>query len=288
MTNYPKFVASYFTIAGDVVPMSSSMVSPFSFRDRAVAAAKVGYVGLGLMQDDLQHSIHQYGYDELRAILNDNGLIHLELEILLDWFAEGKRRAASDNNRHFLLNAAEKLGARQIKVAGDVTGTQWPIEHMIESFSDLCRDAANAGTQISIEVVPISNIHDLPGALEILDGAGASNGGLVVDNLHMHRGGISFADIANFPAKYIKHVEIGDASLELVGSLIEDSLHHRKLPGKGELDIRGFLSSIEATGYEGLYGIEILSADQRKLSLDEAAAISIEAGRRQFDQLIGA
>ncbi|MCI1756712.1 MAG: sugar phosphate isomerase/epimerase [Sphingobium sp.] len=283
----PKLVASYFTVAGDVAAMSESMVSPFPFRDRAEAAAKVGYIGIGLMQDDLRHSIDQYGYDGMRSILADNGLVHLELEILLDWFADGERRVASDKNRKFLLEAAARLGAKQIKVAGDVTGTEWPIEHMMESFSDLCRDAAHANTQIAIEVVPVSNIRDLPGSLAIVDGAGAANGGLVVDILHMHRGGISLEDLAKFPAHYIKHVEIGDAAWEPVGTIMEDALNHRTLPGSGELDIQGFLRCIASTGYDGPYGIEILSRDHRKLPLAEAAAISFEAGQRQFDLLAG-
>jgi sugar phosphate isomerase/epimerase len=287
MTKSPKLIASFFTLAGDLLPLSGPMISPYSLRERAEAAASVGYVGLGLFLDDLVHSVARYGFNGVRAILADNGIAYLELEVLLDWFAEGERRAVSDANRHTLLTAAERLGVWDLKVAGDVNGTPWPLDRMIESFHDLCKDADNAGTQICVEVTPVSNIDDLPTAMAIVEGAGAPNGGLLMDNLHVTWGGIPYDAIAKIPARCIKHVEIGDGALTPTGPLMENVLNRRQRPGDGDLDIVGFLESIRETGYDDLYGIEVLSVEHRSLPLEEAARLSHDAGLRYFQQSQG-
>ena len=60
-------------------------------------------------------------------MLQHNGLVHLELEGLPNWWADGPLRAQSDEIRRALLTATEQLGARHIKVklqqlAGAVEG----------------------------------------------------------------------------------------------------------------------------------------------------------------------
>lgn len=120
----PGLLASCWTLAGDVVPLAGSMVSPRDFRARAEAAGRAGYVGMGLYVDDLVQVRERYGDAQIRRILADNGLRYLELEALMDWFADGARRAASDRTRRLLLDAAQRLGARHIKVMGDMTGVR--------------------------------------------------------------------------------------------------------------------------------------------------------------------
>lgn len=278
----PKLLASYFTLAGDVQVLTGNMVSPIDLRDRVEAAARAGYIGIGLGLRDLVHNIDRYGYGGIRRMLSDNRIDYLELEALLDWFADGERRAASDADRRTLLTAAEKVGAFQVKIAGDITGTQWPLDRMIESFARLCEDAAEAGTQISLEIFPASNVRDLPTAIAIAVGAGAPNGGLLLDIWHLTRGGIPYEDIATIPPSYIKHIELDDAMKDRVGTIMDDTTLRRRLPGEGDFDIPHFIECVRRTGYDGLYGVEILSDEQRRRPVDEAARLSFEATMHQF------
>lgn len=279
----PGLMASYFTIAGNVVPMSEDWTSPHSLDERAAAAKRAGYVGIGLSIDDLERCIGRHGHAGVRAILADNGIEYLELEVLLDWFAEGPRRAASDATRLRLLDVAEKLGVYQVKVGGEIDGTDWPLEHMANAFHDLCREAEGVGLQICIEVSPLSNIRDLPTGIAIVQGAGAANGGLLLDIWHMVRGNIPFDDIAAMPPGCLKHVELNDAARQVEGALLEDTIRRRTLPGEGDFDIPAFLTVVASTGYQGLYGVEILSDAQRALAPAEAARRSYDATMRQFE-----
>ncbi len=61
----------------------------------------------------------KYSFQEMKHILDANGMVNIEVEWLLDWFCTDARRAASDEIRALLLDAAEALRARHIKI-GDL------------------------------------------------------------------------------------------------------------------------------------------------------------------------
>ena len=284
MSAAPRLMASYFTIAGNVMPMIGDTTSPHPLAERVEAAADAGYCGIGIITDDLRVLESRHGFDGIKGIVSDAGLKYVEFEVLLDWFADGERRAKSDEDRNYLLRAAEALGAYQIKIGGDITGTTWPLERMQESFAELSRQAGDAGTMISLEVFPESNVRDLPTAMAIAECTKPDEGGLLLDIWHMNRGGIDYADVAQVPARLIKHIELDDADAKVVGSIMEDTLRRRKLPGEGSFDVPAYLAAVAKTGFDGLYGVEILSDELRKLTPAQAAKQSYDATMACFDQ----
>lgn len=270
-------LASYFTLAGNILPLARSMASPVDLAERASAAASAGYRGIGLHIDDVVQSVDRLGYSGVRNLIADSGLEHLEIEALLDWFADGERRRHSDDARRLMLNAAEWLGAFQLKVVGDLWGGEWPVSKMAQEFAVLCKQAASAGLNVVIEIAPFSNVRDLATATEIVGSAGAANGGLCLDIWHLARGGIPYEAVTAIPAGFIKHVELDDGDAAVVGTLLEDTVRNRRLPGEGSFDVPRFLRCIRATGYSGLYGVEVISDLQRTLRADEAAARTFNA-----------
>ena len=53
-------------------------------------------------------------------------------------------------------------------------------------------------------------------------------------------------------------------------------MRYRRLCGEGQFDLSGFVAALGQAGYDGPFGVEILSDALRALPLDEAA-------RRSFD-----
>jgi sugar phosphate isomerase/epimerase len=286
-------IASYHTLAGDVPALgapgddSGKVVerdfSKFDFRRRMEVASKVGYTGAGLSHPDLVKVASQYGYGGIKSILADNGIVNFEFEFIIDWFADGERRRRSDQTRGLLLGAAEAIGARHIKVGGDMNGESWPVDLLTASFAALCDDATNAGTNIVIEILPWSNFYDIDSALKIVARAGKPNGGLCVDIWHLARRVVAYEEIGNIPKQYLKHVEVDDADQTVVGSLFEDSARRRKLCGDGNLNVRKFLSVVKASGYDGPIGVEIISDEHMQRSLEEAAEQSFRTAMREFE-----
>ena len=73
---------------------------------------------------------------EMKRILDDNGIQHVELEFLNDWFLDSARKAESDSRKKMLFEASEILHAKHIKV-GDFYSSTSPMPHIIESFAEL-------------------------------------------------------------------------------------------------------------------------------------------------------
>jgi sugar phosphate isomerase/epimerase len=290
MSKAPQLVASYFTLAGDLIPFASDAPARFDLLARADAAARTGFVGIGIETGDLIHNVDRYGYAGIRRILADAGIGYVELEVLTDWFADGDRRAASDANRRLMLQAAQELGVAKIKTIGDAEGGMdfsivrepWPMPRLAEEYGRLAREAARSGTLITLELVPGTGVSDLATAQALAAGAGEPNAGLLIDIWHLHRSGIAYEDILRLPAGLINAVEVDDAMAQMVGTVFEDTINNRKLPGEGELDVPRFLRCVAETGYDGVYGVEMVSEAHRSLSLEDAAERSFATTMAQF------
>jgi len=285
-----ELIASYWTIAGDVYPTAPNEISPFPFEKRVEVAARAGYRGLGLLHADLMAVSNRLGLSEMRRILDDNGIHHVELEFLSDWYAQGPARAQSDRVRKDLLEAAEALSARCIKIAPGIgepslDNVALDMPSMIESFAALSREAAIYGTSMALEIMPFSNIRTISAALELVSTDPQPNGGLYLDIWHIARGGINYSEVARIPRQFIKAVELDDAGKDVLATLWDDTRFHRRLCGKGAFDIPAFLKAIDETGYQGPYAVEIISQEHRRLSLEEEAKRSFETTMAQFRYL---
>ena len=276
MTN---IIASYWTFAGDRFPGCGDEASPRGFKERFELAGKLGYAGADLVLDDLIAARDTIGYPELRRILEGNGLVDIEVQILTDWFADGARRAESDRQRALLLEAGEALGAHHLKVSGDFQTKELNIDRMAESLAELNADVVKRGFLVGIEILPFTNLATVKESRAVVEAAGIKEGGLLLDIWHMERNNIPHSDIAALPSEMIVSIEINDAAAEVRGDLWQDTLNARLLPGQGSFDIDGFLSAVYSTGFDGPVGVEIISAAQRLKPLEPGARDAIEAAR---------
>jgi sugar phosphate isomerase/epimerase len=274
-----ELLASYWTISAAVRHLRE--YSLFDFRDRVEAAARVGFKGFGLWHADLDHILEKRSLKEMKQIFDDNGIKEIELEFLTDWFLEGERKKQSDILKQKLLTAAEALQARHVKV-GDISSEPYEMPRVIESFAALCKEAADHGTKIGFEPQPFSMINTLTGALEMVEGAGAANGGIVLDLWHIVKLGIPYDEVARIPKQWLVSVELDDGTFEAPWSLRDDCTKHRRLCGEGEFDIKSFIASVQQLGYEGPWGIEVLSEELRQWPLEKLATRSFDTTIAQF------
>ncbi|WP_027211053.1 sugar phosphate isomerase/epimerase family protein [Burkholderia sp. WSM2232] len=276
-------LAAYWTLAGDVDPLQPS-ISPYSLQARVEAAAKAGWRGIGVIHEDLVATIDKVGADTVKHILEDNGIKHFELEFLVDWYLDGPERQVSDRARRVILELGAKFGMKNVKIAASALDQRTPdFARMADEFATLCQEAAEVGSNVSIEVMPFSIVKSLEDGLAIVQQANQQNGGLLLDIWHMVRGGIDFSEIAKVPPQFIKAVELDDASSTIEGSLLEDTVFRRKLCGEGEFDCPGFIEAVQSAGFNGeWYGVEIISTEYRKLPLQEMATRSFDTTMQQF------
>ena len=252
-------------------------ISRFEFRDRVETAARAGFKGIGIWHTDLEHIMVHRTLKEMRGILEDNGMKYLELEFLTDWFLDGGRRAESDNRKKRLLEASAALGAHHIKI-GDFYNTPCSMPRAIEAFAALCREAEACGTRIGFEFMPSSMINNLKDARLLVETAGAANGGLILDLVHVVNLGITYEEIRRVPPKHLVTLELND------GTVPTDPAGTRKYCGEGEFDIRGFISCAQQMGYEGPWGVEVFSRSFAGLSVEELSRRAFQTTMAQFTE----
>jgi sugar phosphate isomerase/epimerase len=280
----PELLGSYWTFAGGAVPHTDREFATFEFRERAEALSKAGFRGMGLWHADLQKTLEKRTLKEMKSIFADNGIKHVELEFLTDWFQDGDRKKASDERKRLLLTAAEVFGARHVKV-GDFDNTKVEMSKLIDSWASLCRDGAAHGTRILFELMPFSMLTSLKDTLTMLDGAAAKNGGIMFDFWHIEKLKISYDELRAVPLKYILGVEMNDGYRRPPAewTLLDETINHRKFCGTGDFDVHAMVSALAVAGFHGPYGIEVLSSDVRKLALTEVAATAFATSTAALD-----
>ena len=282
MKNDVELLASYWTISCGI-PHTDHEYSPFDFRDRVESAARAGFKGFGIWHADLEHVLRTRTLQEMKQILDNNGIKHIELEFLGDWFLDDEKKTQSDIRKKMLFDAAEVLRAHHVKV-GDFYKQKTPMPRLIERFAELCAEGAERGTKVGFELMPFAMIDTLEDALKLVRGAGASNGGICLDTWHIVKLKIPYDEVRRIPVQYITSVELNDGTLECPWSLHEDTVNHRRLCGDGEFDVKGFIAAVQDAGYTSPWGIEVLSEELRQWPLKK---LTTEAYRTTMAQFSG-
>jgi sugar phosphate isomerase/epimerase len=281
-----ELVGLYWTVSGPVVVHYGREWSLFDWADRCAEARKVGFSGIGIWHADLEHVLESRSLRDMKQAFDDNGLRHLELEFIMDWFLdpEDERRQASDRTRELLFRAAAELDAHHIKV-GNIPGVPCELSRLTERYAELCADAAShTDARVLYEFMPFdANVRDLDTAIELVTGAGARNGGLAIDTWHMSKLGIPPDDLRRIPLDYLGWIELSDGQLESMDDPVDETINHRRLPGEGELDIRGYVQACRDHGYPGPWGVEVLSEELRNNPIDVIFRRAYDTTAAQFE-----
>jgi sugar phosphate isomerase/epimerase len=280
-----ELVGLYWTVSGPVEVHVGREWSLFGWRDRCEEAAKVGFAGIGIWHADLEHVLETHTLAEMKATFDDAGLRHLELEFLMDWFVDpgDERRAASDEQRRLLFDAAAVLEPHHIKI-GNIPATPAPLEQVTERFAELCADAAeHHAATIAYEIMPFDpNVRTLDDVITVAAGAGAPNGGIAIDTWHMGKLGIAPEELRRIPLEHLAWVELSDGQREDMPDPVDETINHRRLPGEGEFDVAAYVDVCRDMGYPGPWGVEVLSEELRNLPMEEIFKRAYETTSAQF------
>ena len=275
----------YWTVSGPVEVHVGREWSLFDLADRCEHASRAGFKGIGLWHADLEKVLETRSLGEVKQLLDDNGLEYLELEFLMDWFLDpgDERRQASDTVRGQLFEAAAALDAHHVKV-GNIPGTPCELSQLTERYGELCADAAaQHDSRVVYEFMPFDvNVHDLDSALAVVEGVDAPNGGLAIDTWHMAKLGIEPEELRRVQPRHLGWVELSDGRYEDMPDLIDETVNHRRLPGDGEFPIRAYVAACREVGYDGPWGVEVLSEELRNLPIDQIFDRAYETSMAQL------
>ena len=292
----PDLVATCWTTSGPASPLGP-VESPLALPDRIAAAAAAGFTGFGILLADLRRYLVGHDLAELKQLLDDHGMTTVELELLEDWWVpEGPRRVESERVRDELRTAAQALGARDIKLGPPLVGPvhavpargvidpAYDLEAYAGGFHRACVAFAEVGAVVALEFLPFSTVSTLAQAVDLVRTAGHPTGGLLIDLWHVMRGPEGqLEELAVLPVDLVKGVELNDADVEPVGDLFTDTVRHRLLPGDGVWPVARAITLLDGIGYDGPWGVEILSDHHRSRPLSESLPEVVATTLAQFD-----
>ena len=218
-------------------------------------------------------------------MLADNGIVHLELEGIPYWWDDGPRREESDRVRHGLLEAAEALGARHIKVTPDGDDGPWDRGRWAAKFAELATQAQDVGARLGIEFFPWSNIKTLHDGLRLVADAGHDARRCHHRRLARRpRAHAAWPTSQSVPLHRIIGVELDDADEQVVGTLFADTVHRRRYCGEGAFDLSAMITALRTAGWNGPWGVEILSDEHRSQPVEEALRRAAASARSVLDR----
>ncbi len=161
----------------------------------------------------------------------------------------------------------------------------WPATrtNVSKAIADLADIAAGFGVHLGLENSAGTPMHDLRRVLEVIDDAGKENVGFVADSLQLWASETSWEEVAALDPRLILSVHFSDtirndcAPYKNVG-------YRDAILGEGLVPLEDMRDAIRATGYDGVWAVEVFS---HKLSEWDPNLLAGEVKRR-LDALMAA
>ncbi|WP_088310656.1 sugar phosphate isomerase/epimerase family protein [Novosphingobium sp. B 225] len=240
-------------------------------QDRLAHARAAGFDAVSIWPSDVRDA----DLSELRAAVAAAGLTVSEMEVLCCWLP-GQAEAPPSmwdmlkwQTPERMLPMAQALGAHTISAA-ELFGLPFHGPAMAATFKALCQRAADHGLRVALEFVPSGGIFGLAEAWEIVERAGANNGGLMIDSCHFHTSQSSLDLLASIPGDRIYSVQLADVPADADAQMV-NRMQDRLMPGAGVIDFAAFMQALAATGTTAPTGIEMFSAALDALPPAESA-----------------
>ncbi len=152
-----------------------------------------------------------------------------------------------------------------------VNSDQPPSPQTAGEFRRAADRLGRYGTRLAVEFLAISRVHSIADALELIDRAGVSDAGVLVDTWHFFLGPDDWNDLAELPLERIAYIQFDDHPAITSDDLREETINRRAFPGEGLFDLERFSRTLRARGFDGLVSVEILSKAWRGGDAEEFA-----------------
>ena len=216
----------------------------------AAAQAGFGKVGLLIMTATAQPLHHEVigrpeVIREIKATLKDTGVGVFDIEAFV-------LSPQTDLERFRpALELGAELGATHISSIGTEfapDATFLSTEQRIDLFGRLCDESAQFGLTVGVEFMMYRDIRTWRDALQIIEGAGRANAGLILDVLHFFRAGATPSDLLRVPAGRIAYAQLSDcvATPLPVEKLAVEARTSRLHLGEGAIPLQEILDLLPA------------------------------------------
>lgn len=239
--------------------------------EKLEAIARAGFKRVELFEADLLS--FNGSPSDVRALIDEAGLTTITLQPFRDFegMPDAKReRALLRAERKF--DVMEALGCDLLMVCSNVApDSLGGIDRAAADLRELGERAAKRGMRVAFEALAWGrHINDYRDAWEAVRRADHPAVGLVLDSFHILARRTDLSAIRSIPRDRIFLVQVADAP-RLDMDYLSWSRHFRNFPGQGDLPLDDFMDALAATGYDGLFSLEIFNDQFRGGSTRQVA-----------------
>jgi sugar phosphate isomerase/epimerase len=169
--------------------------------------------------------------------------------------------------------------AIQVVALDGFAGAGWADQRaeLARSLQELGAIAGEFGVRLAVEPVVFSRFDSVAQALELIESVGADRLGLCLDTWHLWTSGEDWEQVAALDSELILTVHLGD-TLERAQSEWRDE-DRGALPGEGVVPMAEAIAAIRATGYDGVWTVEMKGREQWEWDPAELAAAALQRTR---------
>jgi sugar phosphate isomerase/epimerase len=246
-------------------------------------AASVGYRWITLDQKGVAYyAEHDGSLATLRAEMERHGMRMLAFQDLSinDDIAEVEALARSK------VETAAALGARYLQA-----GITAPIDNkVIEATQAAARICHDAGMELALEFLPFLPLASIGQTHDLLGAAGLTGRNFVVDSWHFFNGpdgrsgDAGWAALAGIPVDRIAFVQFNDHGPLESDDLLAETIEKRLMPGEGIFDLKRFVATLRASGFDGIIGTEMISRALRFQPIEQVARQLMETTAPYWEQ----
>lgn len=248
-----KFCLNTSTIHGEVVPLV----------DQITIAQKAGYDAMELWLRDIDKYLSQGGtLSDLKKRIVDAGLTIESSIAFAPWIVEDEaaHKKALDQARKE-MDIITAIGGTRIAAppAGATEGKPLNLDIAGDRYRALLNVGEQAGCLPQLEVWGFSkNLSRLAEVLFVASAAQHPNACVLPDVYHLYKGGSEFHDLALLSGKRIHVFHMNDYP-DIPRAKINDS--DRVYPGDGIAPISKVLSTVFASGFDGVLSLELFNRE---------------------------
>jgi sugar phosphate isomerase/epimerase len=221
-------------VTGPTISLAAGTVLDIGPADTVDAAAAAGFPAVGVWVDLATWS-PAVTTDVCRR-LDASGLGALDAEVI-------RLRADHDlADARRVVDIAAAVGARFALVV-----SQDPdLGRTAAQYGELCAHGADVGVRPVLEFMRFMTVRTLPEAVDVVARAGHPDGAVLVDALHLDRGGHLPADVAALDPGLFPYTQLCDAvaTAPPADELVTEALDGRLLPGDGDLPLHDLVAAL--------------------------------------------
>ncbi|MAG33941.1 MAG: hypothetical protein CL908_23930 [Deltaproteobacteria bacterium] len=236
------------------------------------AAASAGFAWISFDQTLLDaHGAAGGSLEDLRRWVDDAGLKVLALHSS----ALGEDPRAASAAARLLAEAVPVLGAPWVQV-----GATAPLGSALFEATHAAASILGAvGARLAIEFLPFLEVASIADARTLVAATEDHRTAIVADSWHFFHGPDDWDTLRSLAADEIAFVQFDDHPPLESDDLLEETTQRRVHPGRGEFDLGRFAKTLRASGFDGVVGLEQLSAADRIRPVEQVARELMAAAR---------